>query len=150
VLALLIARMNFSVSAAMGFVSVFGIAVQDALLMVSYFQQLRAGGTSIEQSAREASEKRFRPVLMTTLVATLGLTPAALSHGIGSESQKPLAIVVIGGSLMLAVLTRLMQPPLMVVAHRWREARLARKGPPSDGDLPDDPDAIEAARIAKT
>jgi cobalt-zinc-cadmium resistance protein CzcA len=126
VLALLIARMNFSVSAAMGFVSVFGIAVQDALLMVSYFQQLRAGGMSIEMSAREASEKRFRPVLMTTLVATLGLTPAALSHGIGSESQKPLAIVVIGGSLVLAILTRLMQPPLMVVAHRWREARLAR------------------------
>jgi cobalt-zinc-cadmium resistance protein CzcA len=126
VLALLIARMNFSVSAAMGFVSVFGIAVQDALLMVSYFQQLRASGMPIEASAREASEKRFRPVLMTTLVATLGLTPAALSHGIGSESQKPLAVVVIGGSLVLAILTRLMQPPLMVVAHRWREARLAR------------------------
>jgi cobalt-zinc-cadmium resistance protein CzcA len=111
----------------MGFVSVFGIAVQDALLMVSYFQQLRAAGMPIETSAREASEKRFRPVLMTTLVATLGLTPAALSHGIGSESQKPLAIVVIGGSLVLAVLTRLLQPPLMVVAHRWREGRLARK-----------------------
>jgi heavy metal efflux system protein len=152
VLALLIARMNFSVSAAMGFVSVFGIAVQDALLMVSYFQQLRAGGMSIEMSAREASEKRFRPVLMTTLVATLGLTPAALSHGIGSESQKPLAVVVIGGSLVLAVLTRLMQPPLMVVAHRWREARMARlaatgKGatdPDDEDDNFDDPDTQDA------
>jgi len=63
-------------------------------------------------------------VLMTTLVATLGLTPAAMSHGIGSETQKPLAIVVIGGALMLAVLPRLVQPPLLVLAHqnerRWR------------------------------
>jgi cobalt-zinc-cadmium resistance protein CzcA len=127
VLALLLAKMNFSVSAAMGFVSIFGIAVQDALLMVSYFQQLRGTGMAIEKAAREASEKRFRPVLMTTLVATLGLTPAALSHGIGSESQKPLAVVVIGGSLVLAILTRVLQPPLMVVAHHWLEQRLARK-----------------------
>jgi cobalt-zinc-cadmium resistance protein CzcA len=127
VLALLVTRHNFSVSAAMGFVSVFGIAVQDALLMVNYFQQLRAEGLSIEKAAREASEKRFRPVLMTTLVATLGLLPAALSTGIGSQSQKPLAIVVIGGSLELAILTRLLQPPLMVLAHRWRERRLARR-----------------------
>ena len=148
ILALLMTGTNFSVSAAMGFVSVFGIAVQDALLMVSYFQQLRASGLSIEKSAREASEKRFRPVLMTTLVATLGLTPAALSHGIGSESQKPLAIVVIGGSLVLAILTRLLQPPLMVLAHRWREARLARGAsaghPPPPED--DDPDSIDVKR----
>jgi cobalt-zinc-cadmium resistance protein CzcA len=151
VIALLLARLNFSVSAAMGFVSVFGIAVQDALLMVSYFQQLRAAGVPIEKAAREASEKRFRPVLMTTLVATLGLTPAALSHGIGSESQKPLAIVVIGGSLVLAILTRLMQPPLMVVAHRWREARLAalaagRKSDPDEDDDENgtDPDQVDA------
>ena len=141
ILALLIARMNFSVSAAMGFVSVFGIAVQDALLVVTYFQQRRAAGMTIEQAAREAFEKRFRPGLMTTLVATLGLTPAALSHGIGSESQKPLAIVVIGGSLMLAVLTRLMQPPLMVVAHRWREAHLAKKPIKHDDDEDDDDDS---------
>ncbi len=143
ILALLVAKINFSVSAAMGFVSVFGIAVQDALLMVSYFQQLRASGMSIELSAREASEKRFRPVLMTTLVATLGLTPAALSHGIGSESQKPLAIVVIGGSLVLAILTRLLQPPLMVVAHHWLEARQARrlaKGPAKKSNEEEDDD----------
>ena len=152
VLALLLARMNFSVSAAMGFVSIFGIAVQDALLMVSYFQQLRASGMAIELSAREASEKRFRPVLMTTLVATLGLTPAALSHGIGSESQKPLAVVVIGGSLVLAILTRVLQPPLMVVAHRWLEERQARRlannpvklGDDDDDDDESDPDALDA------
>jgi heavy metal efflux system protein len=147
ILALLMTRTNFSVSAAMGFVSVFGIAVQDALLMVSYFQQTRAMGMTIEKSAREAFEKRFRPGLMTTLVATLGLTPAALSHGIGSESQKPLAIVVIGGSLVLAVLTRLLLPPFMVVAHRWREAYLARRGPTRS---PEDEEEEDARELDKT
>ena len=103
VLALLISGQNFSVSAAMGFISIFGIAIQDAILVVTYFQRLRnSEGHSIELAAREAAEKRFRPVLMTTLVATLGLLPAALSNGIGSQTQKPLAIVVIGGSLILA------------------------------------------------
>jgi len=128
ILALLLTGQHFSVSAAMGFVSIFGIAVQDALLMVTYFQRLHfEQGHSVEQAAREASEKRFRPVLMTTLVATLGLLPAAIAHGIGADTQRPLAIVVIGGSLQLAVLTRLLQPPLRVLAYRWLEARRARK-----------------------
>ncbi len=128
VLALLATGMHFSQSAAIGFVSVFGIAVQDALLMVTYFQQLHLKeGHSVEQAAREASEKRFRPVLMTTLTAIFGLLPAALSNGIGSQSQKPLAIVVIGGALALMVLTRLVQPPLCVIAYRWLEARQQRK-----------------------
>ena len=129
VLALLVTHQNFSVSAAMGFISIFGIAIQDAILVVTYFQRLReTEGHSIELAAREAAEKRFRPVLMTTLVATLGLMPAALSNGIGAQTQKPLAIVVIGGSLILAVLTRIVQPPLLVVAHRWLEARRQRRG----------------------
>jgi cobalt-zinc-cadmium resistance protein CzcA len=129
ILALLLTKTHFSVSAAMGFVSVFGIAVQDALLMVSYFQKLHfEEGLSVEQAAREASEKRFRPVLMTALVATLGLLPAALSNGIGAQTQKPLAIVVIGGSIELAVLTRLLQPPLRVLAYNWLESRRKKKG----------------------
>jgi cobalt-zinc-cadmium resistance protein CzcA len=119
VLALLITHTNFSVSAAMGFISIFGIAIQDAILVTTYFQRLRQhDGLSVVQAARDAAEKRFRPVLMTTLVATLGLLPAALSNGIGAQTQKPLAIVVIGGSLILAVLTRVLQPPLLVLAHR--------------------------------
>jgi cobalt-zinc-cadmium resistance protein CzcA len=128
VLALLITGTHFSVSAAMGFVSIFGIAVMDALLMVMYFQQLHfEQGMSVEQAARVASEKRFRPVLMTSLTAILGLLPAALSNGIGSQTQKPLAIVVIGGALQLAILTRLLQPPMRVIAYRWLEARRRRK-----------------------
>jgi cobalt-zinc-cadmium resistance protein CzcA len=137
IIALLVTGTNFSVSAAMGFVSVFGIAVQDALLMVTYYQRLHdVEGLSIEAAAREASEKRFRPVLMTTLVATLGLLPAALSTGIGAQTQRPLAIVVIGGSLELAILTRILQPPMRVIAHRWREKWRMRRGGPPGSSLP--------------
>ncbi len=127
--ALLITRVNFSISAAMGFVSIFGIAVQDAILVVTYFQRLRRGGMSVADSAREAAEKRLRPVLMTTLVATLGLLPAALSNGIGSQTQKPLALVVIGGSLILAILNRALQPPLLLLGHTWLERRRAHTDP---------------------
>jgi cobalt-zinc-cadmium resistance protein CzcA len=126
VLALLTTGVNFSVSAAMGFISIFGIAIQDAILVVTYFQRLRVTeGHSIEQAAKEAAEKRLRPCLMTTLVAMIGLFPAALSNGIGAQTQKPLAIVVIGGSMMLAVVARIVQPPLLVVAHHWLQNRRA-------------------------
>jgi len=124
VLALLVTRVNFSISAAMGFISIFGIAVQDSLIVVTYFQRLREyDGHTVEEAAGLAAERRLRPVLMTTLVAMLGLFPAAISKGIGSETQKPLAIVVIGGAMILAVLPRLLQPALLVLAHRWQIAR---------------------------
>ena len=140
VLALLITQVHFSVSAAMGFISIFGIAIQDAILVVTYFQRLRdVEGLSIERAAREAAEKRFRPVLMTTLVATLGLLPAAISNGIGSHTQKPLAIVVIGGSLILAILTRVLQPPLLVLAHTWMERRKGGGGTNAGGSRPPPP-----------
>jgi cobalt-zinc-cadmium resistance protein CzcA len=145
VLALLATGINFSVSAAMGFISIFGIAIQDAILVVTYFQRLRESeGHSIEQAAREAAEKRFRPVLMTTLVATLGLLPAALSNGIGAQTQKPLAVVVIGGSLILAILTRVVQPPLLVVAHNWVERRRSSRGGPPSMRPPSMDEAVEA------
>jgi cobalt-zinc-cadmium resistance protein CzcA len=141
--ALLVTGTNFSVSAAMGFLSIFGVAIQDAILVVTYFQRQRYfEGKSTREAAKEAAEKRFRPVLMTTLVATLGLTPAAISHGIGAQTQKPLAIAVIGGSIILAVLTRIIQPPLLVVAHdaweRWKVRRGKPVNPfaPADDDVP--------------
>ena len=117
-IALLVAGQPFSVSAAMGFVSIFGIAIQDAILVVTYAQRKWADGLSLVDGARAAAQQRFRAGLMTTLVALLGLLPAAISTGIGAQAQKPLAIVVIGGSLALALLTRIVQPPLLVVAHR--------------------------------
>jgi cobalt-zinc-cadmium resistance protein CzcA len=122
ILALLITGTNFSISGAMGFISIFGIAIQDALIVVTYAQRLWAEGADLEEGVRLAAERRLRPVLMTTMVAMIGLMPAALSHGIGSETQKPLAIVVIGGALILAVLPRLFQPAMLLFAHR-REAR---------------------------
>ncbi len=100
--------------------------MQDALIVVTYAQRMWDEGHGLEEGARIAAERRLRPVLMTTFVAMLGLTPAALSHGIGAGTQKPLAIVVIGGALILAVLPRLLQPPLLVLAHR-RERRWTRR-----------------------
>jgi cobalt-zinc-cadmium resistance protein CzcA len=138
-LALLLTGIHFSVSAAMGFISIFGIAVQDAILVVTYFQRLReVEGLSIIEAAREASEKRLRPCLMTTLVAMIGLFPAAVSTGIGSQTQKPLAVVVIGGALLVAVVARAVQPPLLVLAHGWLERRRGGGGsslfpPPMSG-----------------
>jgi cobalt-zinc-cadmium resistance protein CzcA len=119
ILALLVTRTHLSVSAAMGFVSIFGIAVQDALLVVTYTQRLWAKKEhGLAEGAELAARRRLRPVLMTASVALIGLLPAAVSTGIGSETQKPLAIVVIGGALALAVLPRLLQPALLVLAHR--------------------------------
>jgi cobalt-zinc-cadmium resistance protein CzcA len=126
IFALLLTHINFSVSAAMGFVSIFGIAIQDGILVVTYFQRLRQDGASIEVAAREAADKRLRPVLMTTLVATLGLLPAALSNGIGSQTQKPLAVVVIGGLVTSTSLTLLVLPILYTWLEEWRSARAAR------------------------
>jgi cobalt-zinc-cadmium resistance protein CzcA len=110
----------------MGFISIFGVAIQDALIVVPYAQRLWNEGADLAEGAQLAAERGLRPVLMTTFVAMIGLLPAALSHGIGSETQKPLAIVVIGGALMLAILPRLLQPALLVLLHRheprWGEA----------------------------
>ena len=127
VLALLVTHTTFSISAAMGFISIFGVAIQDALIVVPYAQRLWGEGVTIEEGARQAAERGLRPVLMTTFVAMIGLLPAALSHGIGSETQKPLAIVVIGGALMLAILPRLLQPALLVLMHTRSEP--ARRAP---------------------
>jgi heavy metal efflux system protein len=118
ILALLVSRINFSISAAMGFISIFGIAIQDGLLVVSYTQRLWRQGNGLEEGILHANQRRLRSVLMTTLVAMLGLFPAALSTAIGSQTQKPLAVVVIGGALMLAILPRLLLPPMLLLIHR--------------------------------
>jgi heavy metal efflux system protein len=82
----------------------------------------RVEGLSVEDAAREAAIKRLRPVLMTTFVST-GLLPAAVATGIGSQTQKPLAMVVIGGCAILAVVARVVQPPILLLAHRWLDRR---------------------------
>jgi cobalt-zinc-cadmium resistance protein CzcA len=120
VIALAITGTHLSISAAMGFVSIFGIAVQDAIIVVTYAQKMWAQGHPLEEGARLAAERGLRPALMTASVALIGLLPAAVSRGIGSETQKPLAIVVIGGMLVLALLPRLLLPPLLTLAHSPR------------------------------
>jgi cobalt-zinc-cadmium resistance protein CzcA len=102
----------FSISAAVGFISIFGVAVQDGVLLISYFNQLRQTGMSVRDAVMRGAELRVRPVVMTSLTAALGLLPAALANSIGSQAQKPLAIVVVGGMLVTLFLTRYLMPVL--------------------------------------
>jgi cobalt-zinc-cadmium resistance protein CzcA len=102
----------FSISAAVGFISIFGVAVQDGVLLISYFNQMRAAGLPVKEALLRGAELRVRPVVMTSLTAALGLLPAALATSIGSQAQKPLAIVVVGGMLVTLFLTRYLMPVL--------------------------------------
>ena len=99
VFALFLTGTNFSVSSGIGFLAVFGVSVQTGILMISYINQMRARGLGIREATLEGAVLRLRPILMTGLVAIFGLLPAAFSHAIGSDSQRPLAIVVVGGML---------------------------------------------------
>jgi len=112
VFALWITGTHFSISGAVGFVSVFGVAVQDGVLLVTYCNQMRARGYSVWETCMRGPELRVRPVVMTSLTAALGLFPAAIATSIGSQAQKPLAIVVVGAMLCTLFLTRYMMPIL--------------------------------------
>jgi heavy metal efflux system protein len=114
VLALLVTHTNFSVSSGVGFLALFGVSVQTGVIMLEYINQLRARGHSIEDSAVEGAVLRLRPIMMTMLVATLGLLPAALSHAIGSDSQRPFAIVIVGGLIADLVMSIFILPTLYV------------------------------------
>jgi heavy metal efflux system protein len=111
-LALLVTHTNFSVSSGVGFLALFGVSVQIGVIMVEYINQLRARGYSIEEAAVEGAVLRLRPIMMTMLVATLGLLPAALSHGIGSDSQRPFAIVIVGGLIADLIISIVLLPTL--------------------------------------
>jgi cobalt-zinc-cadmium resistance protein CzcA len=110
--ALYLTGTNFSVSAAVGFVSLFGIAVMEGLLMISYFNALRAEGLPLREAIVQGAAKRVRPVMITAMTAILGLLPAALSTKIGSQTQKPLAIVVVGGMTLTLFVDRYLMPVL--------------------------------------
>jgi cobalt-zinc-cadmium resistance protein CzcA len=113
-LVLLITRTNFSVSSEVGFLALFGVSVQTGVIMLEYINQLRARGLSAEEAAVEGAVLRLRPIMMTMLVATLGLLPAAMSHGIGSDSQRPFAIVIVGGLIADLVMSIFLLPTLYV------------------------------------
>lgn len=113
-LALLITHTHLSVSSGVGFLALFGVSVQTGVIMLEYINQLRARGHTVFDAAVEGAVLRLRPILMTMLVATLGLLPAALSHGIGSDSQRPFAIVIVGGLLAAMLLSIFLLPALYV------------------------------------
>ena len=126
IFALLFTGINLSVSAAIGFIALFGQAVLNGVVMVAYFNQLRNAGATPEAAVIEGSLVRLRTVLMTGLLAMLGLLPMALSHGIGAETQKPLAVVVIGGLISATLLTLLVLPTLYLVFHHERSPNIRR------------------------
>jgi len=113
-LALLVTHTYFSVSSGVGFLALFGVSVQTGVIMLEYINQLRAKGFTVEDAAVEGAVLRLRPIMMTMLVATLGLLPAATSHAIGSDSQRPFAIVIVGGLVTALMLSIFLLPTLYV------------------------------------
>ena len=117
-LVLLVTGTEFSVSSEVGFLALFGVSVQSGVILLEYINQLRARGNSIETAAVEGAVVRLRPIMMTMLVATLGLLPAALSHGIGSDTQRPFAIVIVGGLMTNLAMSVFLLPTLYVWVAR--------------------------------
>jgi len=133
-LALLITGTNFSVSSGVGFLALFGVSVQTGVIMLEYINQLRARRYSIEDAAVEGAVLRLRPIMMTMLVATLGLLPAALSHAIGSDSQRPFAIVIVGGLIADLVMSIFLLPTLYVWVAGERDVLPAADGQFEEGE----------------
>ena len=127
-LALLATGTNFSVSSGVGFLALFGVSVQIGVIMVEYINQLRGRGYDIEEAAVEGAVLRLRPIMMTMLVATLGLLPAAVSRGIGSDSQRPFAIVIVGGLFADLIIGIFLLPTLYTWFAR-RDDRLPAPDP---------------------
>jgi len=120
--ALFLTGTNFSVSSGIGFLALFGVSVQTGVIMVEYINQLRSRGYTILDAAKEGAIQRFRPIFMTMLVASLGLVPAAISHGIGSDSQRPFAIVIVGGLMAVLAMSIFLLPCLYVWIARDGDA----------------------------
>ena len=118
ILALFVTGLPFSVSAAIGFISLFGVSVMNGILVLTFFNQLRAQGFGPVDAMERAAEKRMRPMLMTALSACIGLVPAAFSTGIGSQVQRPLATVVVGGMLLGPIMLLAVVPALQLVFLR--------------------------------
>ena len=134
VLALLFTGTNFSVSSGVGFLALFGVSVQTGVIMLEYINQLRVRRYSIEDAAVEGSVARLRPIMMTMLVATLGLLPAAMSHAIGSDSQRPFAIVIVGGLMAALIISIFLLPTLYVWIAGERDVLPAAEGVFGEGE----------------
>jgi cobalt-zinc-cadmium resistance protein CzcA len=119
VFALYVTRTELSVSSAVGFITLFGVSVMNGVLIVGYMRQARARGDATLESVLQTVSERIRPVLMTALPASIGLLPAALSHSIGSDTQRPFAIVIVGGLLPATLLTMFLLPIAFELTDRW-------------------------------
>jgi len=115
IIALAVTGLAMSVSAAIGFISLFGVAVMNGILVITYFHQTRHTGAGLKASMYHAATERMRPMLMTAFSACIGLVPAALSHGIGSQVQRPLAVVIVGGMLIGPIMLLLVVPALQLL-----------------------------------
>jgi len=122
---LFITGTNFNISAAVGFISILGVAVMNGLLLVSAFNRARAQGVALHQAITQGVDKLIRPITMTALAAIFGLLPAALSTSIGSETQRPLAIVVVGGMLTTLLSANLVPILYSFYGHREPPANTA-------------------------
>jgi cobalt-zinc-cadmium resistance protein CzcA len=122
ILALHVTHMNFGISAGVGFIALFGLCVQNGVILISVFNKNLAARMPLDDAIREGVKSRIRPVIMTALMAAIGLLPAATSTGIGSETQKPLAIVVIGGLITATILTLLIFPIIYGFFNRTKRA----------------------------
>jgi cobalt-zinc-cadmium resistance protein CzcA len=118
ILALYISGLAFSISAAIGFVSLFGVSVMNGILLITYYNQARLRGGTPGESMFHAASTRMRPLLMTSLSACIGLFPAAISHGIGSQVQRPLATVIVGGMFVGPIMLLVVVPALMILGRR--------------------------------
>lgn len=127
IIALYCTGLDFSISAAIGFVSLFGVSVMNGILVITYFNHLLFAGHTPLEAMTQAAEQRMRPMLMTALSACIGLLPAALSHGIGSQVQRPLATVVVGGMLLGPVMLLIVAPALQVWVVEWSQQRKQRR-----------------------
>ncbi|MBO9634599.1 MAG: efflux RND transporter permease subunit [Chitinophagaceae bacterium] len=127
ILALHITNFNFSISAGIGFIALFGVCIQNGVILISVFRKNLTEGMHLDEAIREGVISRVRPVVMTALMAMIGLLPAAVSHGIGSETQKPLAIVVIGGLVTATILTLLLLPVIYSLVYHIIHKRKNRK-----------------------
>src|ERR1700722_16509667 len=127
--ALLLTHTHFSVSSGIGFLALFGVSVQTGVIMLEYINQRRARGHSIEEAAVEGAVLRLRPIMVTSLVATLGFLPAALSHPIGSDSQRPFAIVIVGGLISGLLLSIFLLPTLYAWVAREGDVLPAPESP---------------------
>ncbi len=123
IVALLLTKTNFSISSAVGFISLFGVSVLGGVILISRFKQLREEGVPLREAVRRGADLQLRPVLMAALAAAIGLLPASMATGIGSETQRPLARVVVGGMVSSAVVVLLVLPAIYLLAHRWLEQR---------------------------